>query len=193
MLKQAPISVKKVKTKNPWKTISRANVYENPWIKVEEHQVINPSGEKGIYGKVHFKNIAIGIVALDKEMNTWLVGQHRYALNEWSWEIPEGGGPMTKTILASAKRELKEETGLSARRWTKILKTHLSNSVSDEVGFIFLAQELTQGVSELEASEADLKVWKIPLAKALSLVNSGKITDSLTIMGILKTARMFKI
>ena len=100
--------------KNPWTTLSTDNIYENPWIKLEQHQVINPAGGKGIYGKIHFKNKAIGIVALDENQNTWLVGQHRYPLNEWSWEIPEGGGPLEIDPLESAKRELKEETGLDA-------------------------------------------------------------------------------
>jgi 8-oxo-dGTP pyrophosphatase MutT (NUDIX family) len=179
----------KERRKNPWKTLSREDIYENPWIKLEEHRVINPAGGKGIYGKVHFKNIAIGIVPLDNHLNTWLVGQHRYALNEWSWEIPEGGGPIQKSILASAKRELKEETGLTAKKWTRIIKTHLSNSVSDEVGFIFLAEGLLEGKSEQEATEADMIVRKLPFKKALSMVLKGEITDALSIMGILSVAR----
>jgi 8-oxo-dGTP pyrophosphatase MutT (NUDIX family) len=178
------------KIKNPWITLSKKAVYDNPWISLEEHEVINPAGGKGIYGKVHFKNIAIGIVALDKENNTWLVGQHRYTLNEWSWEIPEGGGPLEKNILESAQRELKEETGLVAERWTEILKTHLSNSVSDEVGYIFLAEELKEGKNEPEETEADMKVWKLPFSEALEMVLAGKITDGLSVMGILKVARM---
>ncbi len=179
--------------RNPWKTLSRQDIYENPWIKLEEHQVINPAGGNGIYGKVHFKNTAIGIVPLDKENNTWLVGQHRYTLNEWSWEIPEGGGPSGVSVLESAKRELREETGLIAGRWTEILKTHLSNSVSDEVGFIFLAQDLTQGASELEPTEADMEIRKLPFEDALRMVLEGKITDGLSVMGILRVARMLKV
>ncbi|MGC4021576.1 MAG: NUDIX hydrolase [Cyclobacteriaceae bacterium] len=175
---------------NPWTTLSTEDIYENPWIKLEEHQVVNPSGGKGIYGKVHFKNTAIGIVALDHENNTWLVGQHRYTLNEWSWEIPEGGGPIGKSILDSAKRELLEETGLKAEKWKEILKAHLSNSVSDEVGYIFMAQDLKEGKHEREATEADMKVWKLPFSEALDMVMNGKITDSLSVMGILKTARI---
>jgi hypothetical protein len=132
----------KEERKNSWKTLSRQDIYENPWIKLEEHQVINPAGGRGIYGKVHFKNTAIGIVPLDERGNTWLVGQHRYTLNEWSWEIPEGGGPADKSILESAMRELKEETGLNAKKWTQILKTHLSNSVSDDVGILRVARML---------------------------------------------------
>jgi len=169
-----------------WTTLSKEDIYENPWIKLEEHQVINPGGGTGIYGKVHFKNTAIGIIALDKEDHIWLVGQHRYPLNEWSWEIPEGGGPKGIEVLDSAKRELKEETGLVAEKWTLIQRAHLSNSVSDEEGFIFLAEELKQEKLELEDTEADMKVWKLPFTEALQLVLDGKITDSLSVMGILK-------
>ena len=173
---------------NPWTTVNTEDIYENPWIKLEHHQVINPAGGNGIYGKVHFKNNAIGIIALDEEKNTWLVGQYRYPLNEWSWEIPEGGGPLRDDLLESAKRELKEETGITAKKWTMILRTHLSNSVSDEEGFVFLAEDLVQGKSNLEETEADLKVWKLPFKEALQMVLDGKITDSLSIMGILKVA-----
>jgi 8-oxo-dGTP pyrophosphatase MutT (NUDIX family) len=176
--------------KNLWTTLSREDIYENPWIKLEEHQVINPAGGKGIYGKVHFKNTAIGIIPLDKENNTWLVGQHRYVLNEWTWEIPEGGGPFGKTLLESAQRELLEETGLKAKQWVEILRAHLSNSVSDEVGYIFLAQGLTEGAHEHEDTEADMKVWKLPFQEALEMVLNGKITDGLSVMGILKAARI---
>lgn len=179
----------KVIEKKSWTTISSENVYENPWIKLEAAQVINPSGGKGIYGKVHFKNTAIGIIPLDEKNNTWLVGQHRYVLNAWSWEIPEGGCPKGEPILTSAKRELLEETGLKATTWTEVLKSHLSNSVSDEVGYVFLAQGLQQGAPNREASEADMKVMKLPFQEALEMVLDGRITDSLSMMGILKVAR----
>lgn len=176
--------------KNPWTTLSGEVKYENPWIKVTEFQVINPSGGRGIYGKVHFKNNAIGIVALDKDLNTWLVGQYRYTLNSWHWEIPEGGGPLGQDPLLSAQRELREETGLLARKWTNILHLHTSNSVTDEEGHIFLAEDLEEGSSALEETEADLKVWKLPFKDALDMVLEGKITDSITVMAILKVARM---
>jgi 8-oxo-dGTP pyrophosphatase MutT (NUDIX family) len=175
---------------NRWTTLSTREVYDNKWIQIEEHQVINPAGGKGIYGKIHFKNKAIGIVALDENNNTWLVGQWRYPLKGWSWEIPEGGGPVENDVLESAKRELKEETGLVANEWTLIQRAHLSNSVSDEEAFIFLAEDLTQFESELEETEADLKVWKLPFDDAVKMVLDGKITDSLSVMGILKVARM---
>lgn len=177
-------------TKNPWKTLSGELKYDNRWISVTEYQVLNPSGGKGIYGKVHFKNTAIGIVALDNELNTWLVGQYRFTLNAWSWEIPEGGGPAGESPLQSAKRELQEETGLTAARWSEILKFHTSNSVTDEAGFAYLAEDLTEGEMILEETEADLKVWKLPLAEAVKMIDRGEITDGISVMAILKVARM---
>jgi 8-oxo-dGTP pyrophosphatase MutT (NUDIX family) len=179
--------------KNPWTTVSQRTVYENPWILLEEHQVINPAGGRGIYGKVHFKNKAIGVVALDEHLNTWLVGQYRYTLHEYSWEIPEGGGPIGVSPLESAKRELKEETGIAANAWQQIMRFHTSNSVTDEEAFLFLAEDLTFGETELEETEADLVVKKIPLKEALRMVMDGEITDSLSIAGILKVARLKKL
>jgi 8-oxo-dGTP pyrophosphatase MutT (NUDIX family) len=176
-------------TKNPWTTLSGEVKYDNKWISVTEFQVINPAGGRGIYGKVHFKNKAVGIIPLDAELNTWLVGQFRYTLNAWSWEIPEGGSPMDSSPLDSAKRELKEETGLTARKWTELMRLHTSNSVTDEEGFIFLAEDLEEGDPSPEETEAGLKIWKLPFRDALQLVMGGKITDSLSVMGILKAAR----
>jgi 8-oxo-dGTP pyrophosphatase MutT (NUDIX family) len=179
--------------KNPWKTLSEKTVYDNRWIKVEEHQVTNPAGGPGIYGKVHFKNKALGIVPVDDDGNTWLVGQWRYPLNEWSWEIPEGGGPEGLDPELCARRELKEETGMTAKKFTMIQRAHLSNSVSDEEGFIFLAQQLEQGEAELEETEADLVVRKLKLTEAIQMVVDGRITDSLSVMGLLRVARLLNI
>lgn len=173
---------------NRWKTLSSEEKYNNRWITVTEYQVINPAGGKGIYGKVHFKNKAVGVIPIDADGNTWLVGQWRYPLNEWSWEIPEGGGPLNTDVLTSAQRELKEETGIIAHRWTEIVRTHLSNSVSDEEGFIFLAEDLSFGEREAEETEADMEIKKLPFTEALNMVMHGKITDSLSVMGILKVA-----
>jgi 8-oxo-dGTP pyrophosphatase MutT (NUDIX family) len=180
-------------SQNSWKTLSTKVMYDNKWIQLTEHDVINPAGGKGIYGKVHFKNKAIGIVALDDQNNTWLVGQFRYTLNAWSWEIPEGGCPLEHDILEAAKRELKEETGVTATQWTNLMCFHTSNSVTDEEGFIFLAEDLTEGESELEETEADLKAKKVPLTEALRMVMSSEITDSLSVAGILAVARLKKI
>jgi len=174
--------------KNPWETLDITQVYDNPWIQVNHHNVINPSGTKGIYGVVSFKNQAIGIVPVDENMNTYLVGQYRYTLNQYSWEIPEGGGPFGEEPLATAKRELLEETGLTAANWSLLTPIHTSNSVTDEAGYVFLATGLIQGESDPEETE-DLRVWKLPLLEAVSMVENGQITDSLSIAGLLLAAR----
>ncbi len=177
---------------NPWKKLETKKIYMNPWISVDEDQVIRPNGTQGIYGRVHFKNHAIGIVPLDHDNYTWLVGQFRYTINEYSWEIPMGGGPLNENILDAAKRELREETGLTARVWTNMLRIHTSNSVTDEVGFVFLAEELEEGETEFDETE-DLKIWKLPFEEAISMVMENKITDSLSIAGILKLAKLLKM
>jgi 8-oxo-dGTP pyrophosphatase MutT (NUDIX family) len=174
---------------NPWKTLSTRPLYDNPWIGVREDQVINPKGGEGIYGVVHFKNKAIGIIPVDEEGYTWLVGQYRYALEEYSWEIPMGGGPLEIDILESAQRELKEETGFTAARWTMIARIHTSNSVTDEEGFVFLAEGLTPGETDPEETE-DLSVRKVHLREAVAMVMDNRITDSISVGGILKAARM---
>ncbi len=178
--------------KNPWGCKSSKDIYENRWIKVVEDQVIRPNKSEGIYGKIHFRNKAIGIIPLDDELNTWLVGQYRYTLNEYSWEIPMGGAPLDENTLEGAKRELKEETGLMAKKWTKLLKIHTSNSVTDEFGYVFIAEDLTQGEMDWDETE-ELQVNKLPLKHALELVMENKITDSLSIAGILKAARIFGV
>ncbi len=175
-------------TRNNWKTLSRKTVYENPWIAIEHHDVITPSGSDGIYGLVKFKNKAIGIVPVDSDGHIYLVGQFRYALNEYSWEIPEGGGPLGEPPLETARRELKEETGLVAAKWEQIARVHTSNSATDEEGFLFLAEELTQFEPETEDTE-DILVRKVHLSEAVDMVMRSEITDSLSVAGILMVAR----
>lgn len=170
---------------NPWHTIQVKNVYENPWIKVEHRDVINPSGGLGIYGFVHFKNTAIGVVPLDNQGNTWIVGQYRYTLGRYSWEIPEGGGLVDADPLESAKRELLEETGISALRWTPLLEMHTSNSVTDEYGIVYVAQELSYGKPNPEETE-QLQVRRLPFREVFDMVMRGDITDSLSMIAILK-------
>ena len=175
--------------KNPWQILSDKNVYDNKWINVTEYDVINPSGGRGIYGKVHFKNLAIGIVVLDENLNTYLVGQYRFTLNEYSWEIPEGGGALETDPLESAKRELLEETGLLAKDWTPILKMHLSNSVSDELAITYLARQLEQHAPMPEETE-QLVVKKIPFEEAWQMMENGKITDAMSVAAIQKVKWM---
>lgn len=172
--------------KNPWKTLSNKTIYENPWIKVEHRDVKTPKGTDGIYGLVHFKNRAVGVVPLDDEMNTWLVGQYRYALDKYSWEIPEGGAPLGESMIEGAKRELKEEVGITAKKWTKILDFATSNSVTDELGASYIAQDLTFGETEHEDTE-DITIKKLPFEEVVAMIFRGEITDALTIMSILAT------
>lgn len=177
------------KEKNPWITLDEKEVYNNPWIRLTHRNVINPSGGKGIYGVVHFKNLAMGIVPVDEYGNTWLVGQYRYTLNQYSWEIPEGGSPVGTDPLVSAKRELKEEAGITAKKWTRILDFHTSNSVTDEAGIVYLAQDLTIGVAAPEETE-ELRLLKLPLDEAVEMVYRGEITDLVAVSGLLR-AKLF--
>lgn len=171
--------------KNPWQTLSQDEKYDNPWINVTEYQVINPNGGRGIYGKIHYKNLAIGIIPLDDNDNTWLVGQYRYPTDEYSWEIPEGGGPLGADPLESAKRELLEETGITALVWTELQRIHVSNSTSDELGYIFLARGLSFGEAEPEETE-QLAIRKMPFNEVYEMVVSGQITDSITVAAVYK-------
>jgi len=170
---------------NPWTILSQRAVYDNKWIGVTEYDVINPGGGKGIYGVVHFKSLAIGVVPLDEELNTWLVGQYRFPLKQYSWEIPEGGGDPAVAPVASAERELLEETGLVAKEWTPLMEMHLSNSVSDEKAILFLARQLEQREPEPEETE-QLVVRKVPFEEAYRMVMDGIITDSMSVAAILK-------
>lgn len=170
---------------NPWHKINEKVVYDNSWIKVTHSDVITPAGDEGIYGAVHFKNWAIGIIPLDKEFNTWIIGQYRYPINQYSWEIPEGGGPLGVSKLETAQRELSEECGLKANKWTQIQTFHLSNSVSDEYGEIFLAQGLEEFENHPDPEE-ELIVKKLPFEELFQMVLKGEITDSISIMGVFK-------
>lgn len=176
-------------TQNDWSVLSEKIVYDNPWISVVHHDVINPSGNQGVYGKVHFKNIAIGIVPIDEEGNLHLIGQYRFVLDTYSIEIPEGGGPMHEEPLTAAKRELAEETGLKAGQWEKILEMHMSNSVTDELAIVYLAADLQKGRSHPEETEK-LQHIIIPFEEAYQMVMDYKITDAITVAAIMKVQLM---
>jgi 8-oxo-dGTP pyrophosphatase MutT (NUDIX family) len=175
--------------KNPWTKISEKKIYDNSWIGVTEFDVINPNGGKGIYGKVHFKKVAVGAIALDEDFNTYLVGQFRFVLDQYSWEIPEGGVEANEDPLVGIKRELLEEAGLIAAEWRQILTIHLSNSVSDEVAFLYLATQLREGQAKPEETE-ELIIKKIPFDEAYKMVEGGVITDSMSVAAIQKVKLM---
>lgn len=174
-----------MKQRGPWRTVKEELRYETPWIAVSHHDIIDPSGRNGIYGVVHFKNLAIGIVPLDEEGNTWIVGQHRYPVDAYSWEIPEGGGRRDIPPLDSAKRELREETGIEAQRWTEILRMDLSNSASDEHAIIYLAQDLSFHAPQPDHDE-ELAQRKLPFAELYGMVMRGEVLDSLTVAAVMK-------
>lgn len=168
---------------NPWHVRDSRTVYDNAWIRVREDAVTRPDGEPGIYGVVEFKNTAVGIVPLTDDGKTILVGQHRYPLGQYSWEIVEGGGPPDQTPLEAAKRELREETGIEAGRWTYLGELHLSNSVTDEVGCVFLAEDLRFGPAAPEGTER-LALKRVPLEEAYRMAMTGEISDGLAVVGL---------
>ncbi len=169
--------------RGPWTVLSHNVAYDNRWIRVTHHDVRTPHDEPGIYGTVHFKNWAIGIVPVDDEGWTYLVGQHRFPLDNYSWEIPEGGGPLDVEVAVSAARELKEETGLAAAHWQKLVECELSNSVSDERGTAFLAWGLSAGAAEPDPTE-QLAVRRLPLSEAFAMAERGEIRDSLSLLAL---------
>ena len=171
---------------NPWRTVSSRRVYENPWISVREDQVVRPDGEPGIYGVVHYKNVAIGVLPVE-DGHTYLVGQYRYPLERYSWEIPEGGCPEGEEPLRAAQRELREETGLEAARWQRLGEAYLSNSVADEYAVWFLATGLVPGEVRPEGTES-LTVRRVAFREALNMALDGEITDALSLVALLSYA-----
>jgi 8-oxo-dGTP pyrophosphatase MutT (NUDIX family) len=166
---------------------SRRVAYDNPWITVWHDEVDRPDGSPGIYGVVHFANLAAGVVALDDQDRTVLVGQHRYTLDTYSWEIPEGGVPDGETALDGARRELREETGVEAGTWRELVRVDLSNSISDEQAVLFLATDLTHGEASPDPTEALGLRW-VPFDEALAMTLDGRITDAMSVIAIQRVA-----
>lgn len=173
-------------TVNPWTTLSTRETYNNPWIRVREDQVINPSGGPGIYGVVEYKNRAVGVIPIDEEGFTWLVGQYRYTHDLYEWEIPEGGCPAGEELEECARRELLEETGITAADLRPILTgLQLSNSVSNEKAYIYTAHGLSFAEATPEETEK-IEVLRIPLTKAIQMAMNGQIRDAMSVAGLLK-------
>jgi 8-oxo-dGTP pyrophosphatase MutT (NUDIX family) len=168
-----------------WKTLSTKLVYENGWMQVRESDVINPGGGRNRYGHVHFKNVAVGILPVDDEECTWLVGQTRFTLGAYSWELPEGGAPEGEDTLDAAKRELREETGLVAADWQELMRLHTSNSITNEAAVVYVARGLTQGEPCHEETE-DLSARRLPVDEAVRMACDGEITDAISVAALLK-------
>ena len=177
---------------NPWQTLSTDLEFENAWFAITTHDTVAPDGTRPRYGKISFKNRAIGIIPLDDEQHTWIVGQWRFPLGEFSWEVPMGGAPPDESLESAALRELKEETGLSATRLRQLLKVHTSNSVTDEEGYVFLAEGLTAGNPDFDETEL-LEIRRVPFTEALAMAMDGRITDAISVAGILALARHLEL
>jgi 8-oxo-dGTP pyrophosphatase MutT (NUDIX family) len=173
--------------RNPWRRISRRVAYENSWLTLWHDDVVRPDGQPGIYGVVHFANRAIGVLAIDADDRVLLVGQHRYTLDAWSWEIPEGGGRLDEQPEDAARRELLEETGFSAGTLRELGRADLSNSVTDETAILFVATDLVSGVAQPEPTE-ELEVRWVPFDQALEMTLDGRITDAMSIIALQRAA-----
>ncbi len=171
--------------KNPWTILRTETKYDNPWLYVQEHQVLNPVGNQGIYGVVHIKHYAVAILPLDENYNTWIVGQHRFPFDSFEWEIIEGGCPEGSLPLDTAKRELKEEAGLEAERYELILEMQLSNSKTDEISYSYIAKGITFTGAEPEEDE-QLTIRKVPFSELYEMCLNGTIKDALSIATVLK-------
>ena len=171
---------------NPWRTISSKTIHSTPWLHVNVHEVLTPANTPSQYTTINFTGVAVGVIALDKDYNTWIVGQWRYPIERYSWEIPEGGANKTEDPLEAAKRELLEETGITAKKWTPLMEFYVSNSATDEHAFLFIAQDLDFAPPKPDLDE-DLKQLKIPFSELVEKVMSGEIVDSISISAILKT------
>jgi 8-oxo-dGTP pyrophosphatase MutT (NUDIX family) len=175
------------KRESPWRRRSRRVAYENQWVTVWHDEVTRPDGRPGIYGVVHFANLAVGVVPMDDEDRVVLVGQYRYTVDAYSWEIPEGGVPPSEDPLEGARRELREETGIEAAEWRELGRIHLSNSISDEAGIVYLATGLTDGKPSPDGTE-DLEIRRVPFDEALEMTRDGRITDMLSVVGLQRVA-----
>jgi len=167
----------------PWKTLTQEIKYKNDWMQVREDKVIRPDGLEGIYGVIETR-IATGVLALTPDNRVYLVGQYRYTTDNYSWEIIEGGSDPGENAMETAKRELQEEAGLIAHSWEPLgHEIHLSNCISSERGFLFIARDLEETEATPEGSEV-LQIKTVSIPEAMEMVLAGEIQDAMTIIGL---------
>jgi 8-oxo-dGTP pyrophosphatase MutT (NUDIX family) len=175
----------------PWTRLSTRELYENPWISVREDQVLHPDGSPGIFGVVHYRFAAVAVIPVDAEGRVTLVGQHRYGINAYTWEIPQGGCPEGDELQTTAVRELREETGYTAARWDYLGKVAVSDSITDEIGHAFLARDLTPGMSDPEGSE-QLQTKSLDLEDAYAMAMDGRLSECMTIIGLARAIHFLR-
>lgn len=174
-----------------WRIRSARNVYSNRWICVREYDAVAPTGQPALYGLVHMRNLALGVLPIDEEGRTILIGQERFTFGRYSWELPEGGGDPEASPLEGAQRELSEEAGLKAANWIPILAdVHLSNSVTDERAYAFIAWGLSPDQSYQPDGSEDLTVRRVPFRTALRMAMTGEITDVFSLVMLLKASHL---
>lgn len=174
---------------NPWTVRAVTQPFANDWFRIDSHAVVHPGGAEGVYSVIRARRLAVGVLPIEADGSVHLVGQWRFPLARYSWEMPEGGADPGEDARACAARELAEETGMTAAALTPILEMDMSNSLSDERAVIFLALGLTPGEARPEATEV-LKRRRAPFLDALALAADGRIRDSMTVAALFRAHHM---
>ncbi len=174
---------------HPWQAGAAECVHDNPWFAADVYAGVAPTGAKAAYYALRYKNAATGVIPLHGDGTITLVGQWRFPSGTYSWELPEGGAPLSEPAIEGARRELQEEAGLTAATLELILTFQLSNASSDETAFIYLATGLGAAEMERDATEA-LTLARVPFREALRAAVEGRIKDSLTVAGLLRLHHM---
>ena len=173
----------------PWRDAGSTTTFENPWLRLTRHEATAPTGMKADYVVMRPKNLSVGVLPLHADGTVTLVGQQRFALMNWSWEMPEGGAPFDEDPLEGAKRELAEEAGLAAAHWREVLKVEMSNSITDERAMAWVAWELTPVPVAPDPTEI-IRVARVPFGDLLKEIQRGSIRDMFTVATALRAYHM---
>lgn len=175
----------------PWQDHGSRTVYDNPWLALTEHEATAPTGLAATYGVLRPKNVAVGVLPLHSDGTVTLVGQSRFALMNYSWEMPEGGAPFDEAPLDGAKRELAEEAGLSARIWREVLRMELSNSMTDERAIAWLAWDLVEVPVDPDPTEVIATV-RVPFMTLMAEIDRGAVRDAFTVATALRAYHLVR-